>query len=76
MTHLSKLLAGAGIPEDLKRQIREAAGKDVAGVRNTIDYFIQMDAGEVWTEYHWRAALQANKEIEELCAAGEPISKD
>ena len=28
MTHLSKLLADAGIPEDLKRQIREAAGKD------------------------------------------------
>ena len=30
MTHLSRLLDNAGIPEDLKRQIREAVEKDCA----------------------------------------------
>ena len=32
MTHLSRLLENSGIPEDLKRQIREAAGKDLGAL--------------------------------------------
>lgn len=52
--------APAALPTDL-----------ITRVRSTISHLVQMDAGEIWTEYHWRAALQLDKEFDSLLAAAQ-----
>lgn len=62
MTHLSDVLASAGIPEDLKQKIREAAGRDMRPVAwmavnkdgdrqftTNADTAQKLEAGSWWT---------------------------
>lgn len=40
-------------------------------IRTGLDVLQRLQAGEIWTEYHWRSAQQLEKDIEDLVLAYE-----
>ena len=75
MTHLSRVLDNAGIPEDLKRQIREAvmpATLAFSALRRINDT-IYAQGAPLGSDAYFTIRTLA---VDALRAAGEPVRKD